>query len=36
VDPDRGQLGATGVVRPHVDPDTLDLVAVVFVERGAP
>ncbi|SOC52536.1 rod shape-determining protein MreC [Ornithinimicrobium cerasi] len=32
VDPDRGQLGATAVVRPHVDPDTLDLVAVVFVE----
>lgn len=33
VDPDRGQLGRTAVVRPHVDADTLDLVAVVFVER---
>lgn len=35
VDPDRGQLGGTAVVRPHVDPDTLDLVAVVFVDREA-
>ncbi|GAA5160786.1 rod shape-determining protein MreC [Ornithinimicrobium tianjinense] len=34
VDPDRGQLGRTAVVRPHVDPDVLDLVAVVFVDRG--
>jgi rod shape-determining protein MreC len=32
VDPDTGQLGRTAVVRPHVDVDTLDLVAVVFVE----
>lgn len=32
VDPDRGQLGATAVVIPHVDPGTLDLVAVVFVD----
>lgn len=30
VDPDRGQLGRTAVVRPHVDADLLDLVAVVF------
>jgi rod shape-determining protein MreC len=36
VDADRGQLGRTAVVRPHVDPDTLDLVAVVFVDREAP
>jgi rod shape-determining protein MreC len=36
VDPGRGRLGATGVVRPHVDTDTLDLVAVVFVDRTAP
>ncbi|MGD8150217.1 rod shape-determining protein MreC [Ornithinimicrobium sp. Y1694] len=34
VDPDRGQLGATAVVRPHVDTDLLDLVAVVFVDRA--
>lgn len=33
VDPDRGQLGATAVVTPHVDTDLLDLVAVVFVDR---
>lgn len=33
VDPDRGQLGRTAVVRPHVDGDTLDLVAVVFTGR---
>lgn len=32
VDPDRGQLGRTAVVRPHVDTDTLDLVAVVVVQ----
>ena len=32
VDPDRGQLGRTAVVTPHVDTDVLDLVAVVFVE----
>lgn len=32
VDPDRGQLGRTAVVAPHVDVDTLDLVAVVFVD----
>jgi rod shape-determining protein MreC len=32
VDPDRGQLGRTAVVTPHVDTDLLDLVAVVFVE----
>ncbi|MGD8199746.1 rod shape-determining protein MreC [Ornithinimicrobium sp. W1679] len=31
-DPDRGQLGSTAVVRPHVDTDTLDLVAVVLPE----
>lgn len=30
VDPDRGQLGRTAVVAPHVDADLLDLVAVVF------
>lgn len=36
VDPDHGQLGATAVVTPHVDVDTLDLVAVVFVDREAP
>ena len=35
VDPDRGQLGATAVVTPHVDVDTLDLVAVVFADRAA-
>lgn len=29
VDPDSGQLGRTAVVRPFVDTDTLDLVAVV-------
>lgn len=34
VDPDRGQLGRTAVVRPHVDTDTLDLVAVVTVADG--
>ncbi|WP_192498708.1 rod shape-determining protein MreC [Ornithinimicrobium pratense] len=33
VDPDRGQLGRTAVVTPHVDTDTLDLVAVVFTGR---
>lgn len=33
VDPERGQLGRTAVVVPHVDVDTLDLVAVVFVDR---
>lgn len=33
VDPERGQLGRTAVVTPHVDADTLDLVAVVFVDR---
>lgn len=33
VDPDRGQLGRTAVVTPHVDTDLLDLVAVVFVDR---
>lgn len=32
VDPDAGQLGHTAVVTPFVDIDTLDLVAVVFVE----
>ncbi len=32
VDPDRGQLGRTAVVTPHVDTDTLDLVAVVLRE----
>lgn len=32
VDPDTGQLGRTAAVRPHVDVDTLKLVAVVFVE----
>lgn len=32
VDPDRGQLGRTAAVTPHVDIDTLDLVAVVFVD----
>jgi rod shape-determining protein MreC len=31
VDPDNGQLGRTAVVRPLVDPDTLDLVAVVLL-----
>jgi rod shape-determining protein MreC len=36
VDPDRGQLSRTAVVTPHVDTDTLDLVAVVFPERGRP
>lgn len=36
VDPDRGQLGRTAVVAPHVDVDTLDLVAVVFVEGREP
>lgn len=30
VDPDRGRLGRTAVVTPHVDTDTLDLVAVVL------
>lgn len=30
VDPDRGQLSGTAVVTPHVDTDTLDLVAVVL------
>lgn len=34
VDPDRGQLGATAVVTPHVDIALLDLVAVVFADRG--
>lgn len=33
VDPDRGQLGRTAVVTPHVDTDVLDLVAVVFSGR---
>lgn len=33
VDPERGQLGRTAVLTPHVDTDTLDLVAVVFVDR---
>lgn len=32
VDPDRGELGRTAAVRPYVDPDLLDLVAVVVVE----
>ncbi|WP_153397498.1 rod shape-determining protein MreC [Ornithinicoccus halotolerans] len=32
VDPDSGQLNRTAVVEPHVDPDTLDLVAVVLGE----
>ncbi len=36
VDPDRGQLGRTAVVTPHVDTDTLDLVAVVFPDRDGP
>lgn len=36
VDPDRGQLGRTAVVTPHVDTDTLDLVAVVFTDRDRP
>lgn len=36
VDPDRGQLGRTAVVTPHVDTDTLDLVAVVFPDRDRP
>jgi rod shape-determining protein MreC len=30
LDPDRGQLGRTAVVTPHVDTDILDLVAVVL------
>lgn len=30
VDPDRGRLGRTAVLAPHVDTDTLDLVAVVL------
>ncbi|HSP61149.1 MAG TPA: rod shape-determining protein MreC [Ornithinimicrobium sp.] len=34
VDPDRGQLGRTAVVGPHVDTGTLDLVAVVLPEPG--
>lgn len=36
VDPDRGQLGRTAVVTPHVDTGSLDLVAVVFPERDDP
>lgn len=32
VDPDTGRLGRTAVVRPHVDTDLLDLVAVVLPE----
>lgn len=36
VDPDRGQLGATAVVDPHVDTDLLDLVAVVQTGRDRP
>jgi rod shape-determining protein MreC len=36
VDPDRGQLGRTAVVRPHVDTATLDLVAVVLPDGGGP
>lgn len=36
IDPDRGQLGRTAVVTPHVDTDTLDLVAVVVVDRSDP
>lgn len=36
VDPDRGQLSATAVVTPHVDADTLDLVAVVVAEGEGP
>ena len=35
VDPDRGQLGRTAVVRPHVDMDLLDLVAVVLLREGS-
>lgn len=35
VDPERGQVGRTAVVTPHVDTDTLDLVAVVFVDRSS-
>ena len=31
VDPDRGQLGRTAVVRPFVDHDTLDMVALVLL-----
>lgn len=34
VDPDRGQLGRTAVVVPHVDTDLLDLVAVVGPAPG--
>ncbi len=33
VDPDNGQLGRTAAVQPFVDPDTLDLVAVVLLEE---
>lgn len=36
VDADRGQLSATAVVTPHVDADTLDLVAVVLPEGVEP
>lgn len=36
VDPDRGQLGRTAVVTPHVDTATLDLVAVVQPDRDLP
>ena len=37
VDPDTGQLGRTAVVRPFVDVDTLDLLAVVLLGgAGAP
>lgn len=35
LDPDRGQLDRTAVVRPHVDTDTLDLVAVVLTDDPA-
>lgn len=34
VDPEHGQVGRTAVVTPHVDTDTLDLVAVVLLDRG--
>lgn len=36
VDPDRGRLGRTAVVTPHVDTDTLDHVAVVVEGRAGP
>lgn len=35
VDPDNGQLGRTAVVRPFVDADTLDLLAVILLGEDA-